>query len=107
MCSFRFTSQIDSRGVIQLILQNLQENNLTESYNTLAKETRVDLRVLRDRQRNDQSPIEQGAVSVVGHFWEVGLCIAASGSGWVVRRGDFDADASEVGADGSVRADLL
>lgn len=49
MCSFRFPSQIDSRGVIQLILQYLQENNLTESYNTLAKETRLGLRVLCDR----------------------------------------------------------
>ena len=49
MYSFRFTSQIDSRGVIQLILQYLQENNLTESYNTLAKETRLDLRVLCER----------------------------------------------------------
>ena len=49
VCSFRFTSQIDSRGVIQLILQYLQENNLTESYNTLAKETRSGLRVLCDR----------------------------------------------------------
>ena len=36
------TKQIDSRGVIQLVLQYLKENNLTESYNTLSKETRLD-----------------------------------------------------------------
>ncbi|KAK8808010.1 hypothetical protein WA588_006495 [Blastocystis sp. NMH] len=41
---------IDSRGVIQLILQYLQENNLTESYNTLAKETRVTTNLLSNKE---------------------------------------------------------